>query len=78
MTLLLIENPVPFIAIKTMDSSLSLTSSGEAMALIHELPNVDIYSISWGPSDNGRTFEAPDEVVTAAFIKGVTEVSKLK
>ena len=64
-------------AVKTMDSSLSLTPSGEAMALVHELPHVDIYSISWGPSDNGRTFEAPDEVTTAAFIKGVTEVDKM-
>ena len=65
-------------AIKTMDSFFSLTSSGEAMALIHELPHFDIYSVSWGPSDNGQTFEAPDEVVNAAFLTGVTEVTHLQ
>ena len=51
-----------------------LTPSTEAMALIHELSHLDLYSISLGPPDDGGTFEATDAVVDAALFKGVAEV----
>ena len=45
----------------------SLTDSRESNALLHQKGNVDIYSNSWGPSDNGNTVEAPGPLMTAAF-----------
>lgn len=51
-----------------------MTPSGEATALTHNLDLFDIYSNSWGPSDDGETLEPLDDVVNEAFIKGVTEV----
>ena len=59
---------------KIFDSFYGLTSSGEAEALMHELSQFDIYSNSWGPSDNGQIYSAPGDVVQAALIRGVTEV----
>lgn len=45
----------------------SLTDSRESNALLHQKGSVDIYSNSWGPSDNGNTVEAPGPLMTAAF-----------
>ena len=62
-------------AVKVYDYFVGLTPAGEAEALIHELGTFDIYSNSWGPSDNGMIFAPLDEVINAAFVKGVTEVN---
>ena len=64
-------------AVKIFDQFYGLTASGEAAALTHELEQFDIYSNSWGPSDNGEIFETADDVVHAALLKGVTEVQLL-
>ena len=64
-----------FSALKVHDSYFGLTPAAEAMALIHELSHFDLYSVSLGPPDDGRTFEATDDVINAAFQKGVTEVT---
>lgn len=50
-----------------------ITAEDEAAALVHALDVNDIYSCSWGPSDDGRTMQAPDDLVKKALIKGVTE-----
>ena len=43
-----------YIGIKILDGS--VTDSVEAEAFRHECEEVDIYSMSWGPSDDGMTF----------------------
>jgi len=47
--------------------SCSLSDSREANALSHAQQVIDIYSNSWGPSDNGNTLEAPGPLMMAAF-----------
>lgn len=51
----------------------AITSDQEAAAMIYGLGVNDIYSCSWGPTDNGRTVAAPDLLVKKAIIKGVQE-----
>ena len=46
----------------------------EASSLIYSLDKVDIYSASWGPSDDGKTVEGPGRMVRQSFYRGVTEV----
>ncbi|KAI8502544.1 hypothetical protein Bbelb_192460 [Branchiostoma belcheri] len=36
----------------------------EAAALSHKRDHIDVYSCCWGPSDNGRTVQAPGELVS--------------
>ena len=43
----------------------------ESNALSHERQSIDIYSNSWGPSDNGNTVEAPGPLMTAAFEENI-------
>ena len=35
---------------------------------------VDVYSASWGPSDNGKTVEGPGKMASMALEKGIKEV----
>ena len=51
----------------------SLTTADEALAVNHEMHKNDIYSCSWGPSDDGVTIEGPPEPVLAAFKKGIEQ-----
>ncbi|OBA19290.1 hypothetical protein METBIDRAFT_33480 [Metschnikowia bicuspidata var. bicuspidata NRRL YB-4993] len=51
----------------------SITSEDEAAAMIYGLEHNDIYSCSWGPTDNGRTVSAPESLVKKAMIKGIQE-----
>lgn len=53
--------------------SKSITSEEEAAAMIYAMDHNDIYSCSWGPTDNGRTVAAPDRLVRGAILKGVQE-----
>ncbi|XP_046655685.1 neuroendocrine convertase 1-like [Daphnia pulicaria] len=50
----------------------------EASSLIYALEMVDIYSASWGPSDDGKTVEGPGKLVRQAFYRGVKEGRKGK
>lgn len=50
-----------------------ITSEEEAAAMVYGLEHNDIYSCSWGPTDNGRTVAAPELVVQKAIVKGVQE-----
>ena len=51
----------------------STTDTRESNTLTHENQNIDIYSNSWGPSDNGRTVEAPGPLMLAAFEDDVNQ-----
>nr|CAH0100756.1 unnamed protein product [Daphnia galeata] len=50
----------------------------EASSLIYALDLVDIYSASWGPSDDGKTVEGPGKLVRQALYRGVKEGRKGK
>ncbi|KAG7666121.1 KEX2 [[Candida] subhashii] len=50
-----------------------ITSADEASAMIYGLDTNDIYSCSWGPTDNGRTLAEPDLIVKEAMVKGVID-----
>lgn len=45
--------------------------SDEALAINFAMDKNDIYSCSWGPSDNGQTMEAPPEIVKKAILNAV-------
>lgn len=51
--------------------SAEVTSEDEAASLIHALDVNDIYSCSWGPSDDGRSLQGPDDLVKKALVTGV-------
>lgn len=44
----------------------------EASALSLNPQHIDIYSSSWGPSDDGQTVDGPGELAKMAFINGTT------
>ncbi|SCU81612.1 LAME_0B07910g1_1 [Lachancea meyersii CBS 8951] len=50
-----------------------ITSEDEAASLIYALDVNDIYSCSWGPPDDGRSLQGPDELVKKALVTGVTK-----
>lgn len=50
-----------------------ITSEDEAAAMMYGLDVNDIFSCSWGPTDNGMTVAGPDIIVKKAIIKGVQE-----
>ena len=54
-----------------LDGTISDTIEG--MALSFGIDDVDIFSSSWGPNDDGATVEAPGKLAQEALIKGVTE-----
>lgn len=56
----------------------SITTEEEAAAMVYGLDHNDIYSCSWGPTDNGRTVAAPEKLVKKAVIKGIQEGRKGK
>ena len=42
-------------------------------------PNqIDIYSSSWGPTDDGKTFDRPQKLAKAAFYNGISKGRKGK
>ncbi|GFS46984.1 hypothetical protein TNIN_465151 [Trichonephila inaurata madagascariensis] len=51
-----------------------VTDAQEAMALIHALEHVDIYTASWGPNDDGKSIAGPGLLAKLAFLKGISEV----
>jgi len=46
----------------------------EGEALNFALDKVDIYSASWGPTDDGCTVEGPGRLAKEALEKGVAQV----
>uniref|UniRef100_A0A1I8IFK7 Peptidase_S8 domain-containing protein n=1 Tax=Macrostomum lignano TaxID=282301 RepID=A0A1I8IFK7_9PLAT len=55
-------------AIRMLDGQ--VTDAVEATALAYRPQHVDVYSASWGPSDDGRTVEGPGYLVLKALRDG--------
>jgi len=53
--------------------SCSTTDVREGNTLGHEQQDIDIYSNSWGPSDNGMTLEGPGPLMLAALEAGALQ-----
>lgn len=52
----------------------TVTDSLEAKAISFNVNHIDVYSASWGPSDDGTTLERPGRLASVAFEKGITQV----
>lgn len=59
--------------IKLLDGLMNDRIEGEALSYKQEL--IDIYSASWGPSDDGETLDGPRRLAVEALKRGVTKVS---
>jgi len=66
-----------FPAIKIHDTYYALTDYGESLALQHNLDFTDIYSNSWGSSDDGETMEAPGPLTRDALKEAIEKVRVL-
>ncbi len=51
-----------------------VTDSLEAKSLSLNNQHIDIYSASWGPTDNGQEVEGPDPLAKQALENGVKMV----
>ncbi|XP_053380095.1 furin-1-like [Mercenaria mercenaria] len=60
-------------AIRLLDGYIGATQADEALALTHELSSIDIYSNSWGPTDDGESFSGLASIQVEALQTGVTE-----
>ncbi|KAI8816037.1 peptidase S8/S53 domain-containing protein [Fimicolochytrium jonesii] len=49
------------------------TDAVEAQALNYHFDDIDIYSSSWGPEDDGESLDGPGTLATAALVAGVTK-----
>ncbi|KAI8867093.1 hypothetical protein GQ42DRAFT_127252, partial [Ramicandelaber brevisporus] len=55
-----------------------ITDVDEAAALNYAFQTTSVYSCSWGPADDGKAMEAPNEMIMRAMIKGIEEGRKGK
>ena len=53
-----------------------MTDLIEANSMGHEPNLIDIYSASWGPTDDGRTVDGPRNATMRAIVRGVNEVTR--
>lgn len=51
-----------------------MTDLIEANAMGHMPNDIDIYSASWGPTDDGKTVDGPRNMTMRAIVNGVNEV----
>ena len=51
-----------------------MTDIIEASSISHMPQVIDIYSASWGPTDDGRTVDGPRELTLQAMADGVNKV----
>ncbi|OUC48810.1 convertase P-domain protein [Trichinella nativa] len=72
------DNPYPrdngdnrFASVRMLDGPVSDRVEGSALSLRQQ--HIDIYSASWGPEDDGKTFDGPGRLAKMAFYQGVTE-----
>ena len=54
-----------------------MTDLIEANSMGHEPNLIDIYSASWGPTDDGETVDGPRNATMRAIVRGVNEVSEM-
>lgn len=52
-----------------------MTDLIEANSMGHEPNLIDIYSASWGPTDDGKTVDGPRNATMRAIVRGVNEVT---
>lgn len=50
-----------------------MTDLIEANSMGHEPHKIDIYSASWGPTDDGKTVDGPRNATMRAIVQGVNE-----
>ena len=50
-----------------------MTDLIEANSMGHKPDLIDIYSASWGPTDDGRTVDGPRNATMRAIVRGVNE-----
>uniref|UniRef100_A0AAU7L203 Neuroendocrine convertase 2 n=1 Tax=Dugesia japonica TaxID=6161 RepID=A0AAU7L203_DUGJA len=55
-----------------------MTDLIEAAAMSYDRDNIDIYSASWGPTDDGRTVDGPRNETMRAIVEGVNKGRKGK
>lgn len=55
-----------------------MTDIIEASSISHMPQVIDIYSASWGPTDNGKTVDGPRELTLQAMADGVNKASLIK
>ena len=51
-----------------------MTDIIEAQSMGYRQDLVDIYSASWGPTDDGKTCDGPRKLTMRAIVQGVNEV----
>ena len=66
-----------FVGIRMLDQPY-MTDLIEANSMGHEPNLIDIYSASWGPTDDGRTVDGPRNATMRAIVRGVNEVGLLE
>lgn len=52
-----------------------MTDIIEASSISHMPQVIDIYSASWGPTDDGKTVDGPRELTLQAMADGVNKVA---
>ena len=62
--------------VRVLDGPVS--DSLEAEAISFNRDYIDIYSASWGPSDDGSTMEGPRHLALGALVDGVKKVGEGK
>ena len=50
----------------------------ESVSLAHAIDHIDVFSASWGPTDDGMTVDGPKKLALEALEKGIHEVSILR
>lgn len=53
-----------------------MTDIIEASSISHMPQVIDIYSASWGPTDDGKTVDGPRELTLQAMADGVNKVKQ--
>lgn len=62
-----------FAGIRMLDQPF-MTDIIEASSISHMPQIIDIYSASWGPTDDGKTVDGPRELTLQAMADGVNKV----
>jgi hypothetical protein len=55
-----------------------VTDAIEARSLKFRNNYIDIYSVSWGPEDDGKTVDGPADLTRSAFKNGINQVCFFK
>lgn len=60
------------VGVRMLDQSF-MTDTIEAKSMSHRVDQIDIYSASWGPTDDGKTVDGPRRKTLEAMAMGVTK-----